>query len=135
MRRQASRNSAVSVSAQRPLGSPSWGGSAAKRETKRSSGGIGGGGYSKLEQERHRAVVDQLDLHQGAEHATRRPQPFADLFVERLGVLRAGGVDVGRPVALAAVAVERELRDAQHLAVAQRLVHPPLGVREDAQRA
>jgi len=43
MRRQAARNSACSCSAQRPYGSPSWGGSAAKRTTKRGSGAIRAG--------------------------------------------------------------------------------------------
>src|SRR4051794_36172956 len=110
MRRQAPRNSAVSVSAQRPVGSASWGGSAAKRQTKRSSGGIGGPAYSlDLDQQGHRPVVDQLDLHQRAEHAAARAQAIAHALVERLGVLRARGGDVGGPVALARVAVEREL--------------------------
>ena len=94
IRRQASRNSAVSVSAQRPDGSASCGGSAAKRVTKRSSGGIGGGGYSKLDEEGHRAVVDELDLHQRAEHPALRAEPLAHPLVERLGVLRARRVDV-----------------------------------------
>ncbi len=49
--------------------------------------------------------------------------------------LGPGGVDVRRAVALARVAVERELGDAQHLALAQRLVHAAFGVGEDAQIA
>src|SRR5262249_4121009 len=44
-------------------------------------------------------------------------------------------LDVARPVALAGVAVEGELADAEDLALAQRFVHAPLGVVEDAQRA
>src|SRR5689334_3622428 len=97
MRRQASRNSAVSVSAQRPLGSPSWGGSAAKRQTKRSSGGIGGGAYSlDLDEQGHRAVVDELDLHQRAEHPAARAEPLAHPLVERLRVLGPRGGDVRR---------------------------------------
>ena len=43
--RQAARNSACSVSAHRPYGSGSCGGSAAKRATVRSSGGIGAAAY------------------------------------------------------------------------------------------
>src|SRR6187200_2715139 len=106
MRRHAARNSACSVSAQRPLAGPSWGGSAAKRQTKRSSGGIGGAAYSlELDQQRDRAVVDELDLHARAEHAPPRSQSLAHARVERLGVLGPRGRDVGRPVALARVAV------------------------------
>ena len=96
MRRQASRNSAVSVSAQRPVAGPSWGGSAAKRGTKRSSGGIGGAAYLlHLEQQGDRAVVDELDRHLRAEHAALRAEPLAEALVQRLGVLGPRRGDVG----------------------------------------
>ena len=74
-------------------------------------------------------------VHVGAEHAAAGAEALAEALVERLGVLRAGRRDVGRAVAPAGVAVERELGDAQHLALAERLVHAALGVGEDAQRA
>ena len=45
IRRAADRNSACSVSAQRPEATGSCGGSAAKRQMKRSSGGIGAAAY------------------------------------------------------------------------------------------
>ena len=48
--------------------------------------------------------------------------------------LAGGGFAVAGPVAPASVAVEGELADAERLALVQRLVHPPLGVVEDAQR-
>ena len=64
-----------------------------------------------------------------------RTEPLAEALVQRLGVLGPRGGDVARAVALSRVAVERELADAQDLAVAERLVHPPLGVGEHAQRA
>src|SRR3954466_3484380 len=99
MRRHAARNSAVSVSAQRPDGSASCGGSAAKRVTKRSSGGIGGGGYSKLDQEGHRAVVDELGPHQRPNPPARPPEPLAPPLIQRLGVLRPRRLDVRRAVA------------------------------------
>src|SRR5688500_9832991 len=83
MRRHAARNSACSVVAQRPLGSPSWGGSAAKRQTKRSSGAIAERTL-QLHQEGHRAVVDQRDVHAGAEDAALRAQALAHALVERL---------------------------------------------------
>ena len=50
-------------------------------------------------------------------------------------MLRPRRFDVRRAVALAGVAVERELRHAQHLAVVERLVHPAVGIGEDPQRA
>ena len=62
------------------------------------------------------------------------PEALAEALVERLGELGARRADEARPVALARVAVERELADAQDLAVAERLVHAPVGVLEDAQR-
>ncbi|MDX6669939.1 MAG: hypothetical protein QOI91_302 [Solirubrobacteraceae bacterium] len=70
-----------------------------------------------------------------APNAPRRAPALAEPLVERLGVLGAGRGDVGGTVALPRVAVERELGDAQDLAVAQRLVHPSLRVREHPQRA
>src|SRR4051794_37632319 len=109
MRRHAARNSAVSVLAQRPDGSASCGGSAAKRQTKRSSGGIGGAGYSKLDEEADRPVVDQFHLHLRAEHPAPGAEPLADPLVQRLGVLGPRRVDVRGPVAPARIAVEGEL--------------------------
>src|SRR3954451_15181632 len=88
---------------------------------------------SGLEQQRDRAVVDELDLHHRAEDAALCVQPLAEALVQRLGVLRPGGGDVARAVALAGVPIERELADAQDLAVAERLVHPPVGVGEHPQ--
>src|SRR5256885_1046913 len=79
---------------------------------------------SDLEQERHGAVVDQLDVHVRAEDAARGAEAGAEAFVQRLGQRRRGSGDVGRPVALPGVAVERELADDEHLAVAEGLVHP-----------
>ena len=54
-----------------------------------------------------------------------RAEPLAEALVERLGDARAGAASVKLgPVALAGVAVERELAHAEDLAVAERLVHP-----------
>src|SRR5829696_4551074 len=89
---------------------------------------------SYLEEQRDRAVVDELDVHVGAEDAALRAEPLADASVERLCDLARRGGDPARAVARARVAVERELADAQHRAVgAQRLVHPTVGVGEDPQ--
>ena len=46
-------------------------------------------------------------------------EPLAEAVVERLGHLARGGLDVARPVAAAGIAVEGELADAEHLAVAR----------------
>ncbi len=43
------------------------------------------------------------------------------------------GHHVTRPVPATRVAVQRELADAEDLAFAERLVHPPVGIREHAQ--
>src|SRR5581483_11067446 len=113
----AASSSARSVSAQRPFGSCSCGGSAAKRGTANDSGGISGRSLGKLDEHRDRAVVHELDLHVRAEHAALGAEPGADALVERLGDLRPGGRDVARAVAFARVAVERELADDDRLAV------------------
>ena len=70
----------------------------------------------------------------GPEHAALGPEQLADQLVERLGDLRRRRAGEARPVALADVAVERELADAEDPALAQRLRHPALGVVEDPQR-
>ena len=83
-----------------------------------------------LQQDRHRPVVDQLDVHVGAEDAgldrhALGAQRLDERLVDRLAVLGRRGVGEARPVALAGVGVERELRDGQHLAadVGERQVH------------
>ena len=93
-----------------------------------------GGRLRKLDQKRHRAVVDELDLHHRPEDAALGLQAIGEALVERLGLLRSRGGDVGGAVALARVAVEGELADDEHLALrAQRLVHAAFGVGEDPQ--
>jgi apolipoprotein N-acyltransferase len=71
---------------------------------------------SEFEQDGDGAVVDQRDLHLGAEPAGRDggaepAQPGDEGDDERLGVFRAGGGDPARAAALGRVAVERELAD------------------------
>ena len=126
------------VCAQAPCGSPSWGGSAAKRQTKRSTGGMGAEAYPRpgtvqSRQVSRRSVTGPSLTSSTAISAPNTPrggaEAIAEALVERLGVLRPGGGDVRRAVAPARVAVERELRDAEHLAIAERLVHPPVARR------
>jgi apolipoprotein N-acyltransferase len=71
---------------------------------------------STFEQHGDRAVVDERDLHLGAEPAGgdggTEPAEVGDEGVdERLGVFRAGGGDPARAAAFGRVAVERELAD------------------------
>ncbi len=63
------------------------------------------------------------------------PARSQKVLIQRLGLLGGGGRDEARPVAATRVAVQRELAHAQDLALAQRLVHVPVAVGEDAQRA
>jgi hypothetical protein len=71
----------------------------------------------------------------GAERSTLRSERRAHALVERLRQLGRRGVHEARAVALARVAVERELGDAEQLAadVADRQVQLAFGVLEDAQ--
>src|SRR4051794_41941805 len=89
----AASSSTRSVSAQRPVGRFSCGGSAAKRGTMKLSGGTVRS-LRKLHEDRDGAVVDQLDLHVRAEAAAPRSQALAHALVERLGVLGRRGRDV-----------------------------------------
>lgn len=94
-----------------------------------------------MQPERHRAIVDQVNLHVGSEVAG------GDAFVaqaraggphelgEALGTERRGsGRTEARPVAAARVGSERELGDQEERApdVRERPVHPPLLVGEHA---
>ena len=95
---------------------------------------------SDLEQDRGGAVVDELDLHVGAEAAGghRRPQvPQGghDQVHQGLGVIGGRGLDPGGAAALVGVAVEGELADDQHLAggVGHRTVHHPVVIGHDPQ--
>src|ERR1700710_23199 len=87
-----------------------------------------------LEHQRHRAVVDEGHGHAGPEDALLSREPLAEAVVQRLRHLRPRRLDVAGSVALASVAIEGELADAEDLPLAQRLVHPALGVVEDPQR-
>src|SRR5215207_8951602 len=88
-----------------------------------------------LKHHRDWAVVDERDPHAGAEDALLRSDPLAEAVVEGLGQLGGSGLDVARPRSLPGVPIEGELADAEDLAVAERLVHPAVGVVEDPQRS
>src|SRR5262249_26553399 len=77
---------------------------------------------------------DQGDPHAGAEYTLGGAEPLAEAVVERLGLLAGRHLDVARPVAPVCVAVEGELADAEHLALAERLAHPSLLVLASAHR-
>src|SRR5579871_3450241 len=91
-----------------------------------------GSGY--FQEDRDGPVVDELDLHVSAEAPACRSELVADQLVERTRELRRGGAGEAGAVAAARVGVERELADAQHRALAERVVHLPCGVGEDPQR-
>src|SRR5215213_6223036 len=70
-----------------------------------------------------------------AEPAAPGVEAVAEALVQGLGDLGLGGIREARAVALASVGVERELADAEDLAIAERLVHAALRVLEDPQGA
>src|SRR4051812_6790832 len=93
-----------------------------------------------VEQQRHRAFVDDAHPHGGPKDAFRQlnaalPDEAAEFRVERLGHLGARRFGESRPVPLAGVSEQRELRDREHGAahVEDRAVHLALVVLEDAQ--
>src|SRR6266511_1077830 len=90
-------------------------------------------GRGHLQHQRHRPVVYQLHRHPGAEGPALRPEAVAEALVERLGTLGGSGPHEAWSVALAGVGVERELADAEGLAIGERLVHATVGVVEDPQ--
>src|SRR5437660_1355325 len=74
-----------------------------------------------IEDDRDRAVIDELELHLRAEHSrldrdAERAQLVAEALVERLRLLGWRGVDEARAVSLRRVGDERELGDDHHAA-------------------
>ena len=67
--------------------------------------------HSMLEQQRDGSVIDQRDRHPGPETPALGVEAVGEALVERLGLLGRRGGDERGPVALAGVAVERELAD------------------------
>src|SRR5215218_4284533 len=86
---------------------------------------------SDLEHDGDRPVVDERDPHAGAEDPLGRGGLLAEAVIERLCLLPRSGLYVARARALLRISVERELADAEDLAVAERLVHLAVGVVED----
>ena len=75
----------------------------------------------RVQDQRHRAVVDGGNLHVSAEPAVLRgiAQFFADgqeFFVQGIAQVRPGGLGEAGAATLAAVAVEGELAHHQHFA-------------------
>ena len=73
-------------------------------------------GFRSIENDRHGAGVDQLDLHARPEHAAFLVQPrpgqrCAERLVDRLGLRAGGRAGEARPVALRGVGEQRELAD------------------------
>src|SRR3954453_14274705 len=89
---------------------------------------------SDLEHHGDRPVVDERHSHAGAEDASLGAHLLAEPVIQRLGVLTGRRLDIARARPLTGVAVQRELADAEDLAIAERLVHLPAGVVEDPER-
>src|ERR1700733_14662592 len=87
-----------------------------------------------FQDDRHRTVVGQLDLHVGREAPALGAERFGGQLVEECRPLWLGGGGEARPVALARVGLEGELAHGEDLAVADRVVHAAALVGEDAQR-
>lgn len=86
------------------------------------------------------AVVDQVDLHHGAEATGFHVRhvlagAFDELLVKPFGLVGRAGAGEGGPVALLAVGVQRELRNDERLSVhiGKRAVRLAVLVLEDAQ--
>jgi hypothetical protein len=83
-----------------------------------------------IQHDGHRTVVDEFDLHVGAEHArfhamTGRPQRARDVLVEVLGRRTARRTDERGTPAATRVAEQRELRDAPPTSASARFIAPP----------
>lgn len=94
-----------------------------------------------IQQNRHRPIVDQGDLHVCAEHAAldgpgaESGQFFAEALVHRFRLRWVHGVDVAGALAASRISEQGELRDNQILAayVFAGEVHLALGLVENAQ--
>ena len=94
----------------------------------------------RVEPDRERAVVDELDGHLGPERSGRdrdaeRRERRREADIEPLGELGGGTGGEARAPATTRVGVQRELRDDERRAadLEQRQVRPAVGVTEDAQ--
>ena len=101
----------------------------------------GGTWQLTLEQNRHRAIVDQGDLHVGAENAggdvsPALPQHIDVVLVQRPRQTRFCRVTEARPIASRSVCRQGELRDDQNAAVDvhDRAVHRLQRVGKNAKR-
>jgi hypothetical protein len=94
-----------------------------------------------INDDRNRSVIDELDLHVGAELAGLdwlaqvRGELADELLVERDGYLGLGGTDIGGAIPLSRAGEQGELADNQQIAlhILDRKIHQALGIVEDAQ--
>src|SRR5262249_55067330 len=97
-------------------------------------------GFVRIQEDRDRAVVDQLDLHVGLEAAgfaahSSRANLFYEIFIELASLFgRRRGVERW-PLALADVSVKGELRDRKNCAtlIEDRAVHLAVFIFKDPQ--
>ena len=81
-----------------------------------------------------RAIVDQMHLHGRPEATTKTTQSVANALVQRLGQFRCRSSGESWTRTAARICAERELTDAEDLAVAEGFVHLAISVLEDPQR-
>jgi hypothetical protein len=94
--------------------------------------------FSAIQQQRHRAVVQQSDVHMSLKGACFDRQGLTSqisgyTLIQRVRFLRPSGFNETRTSAFAAVTVQRELADEQNGAadIRQSQIHLPVGIFED----
>src|SRR5712664_1463228 len=94
----------------------------------------------RIQQQRHRPLIDDAHLHGGPEYSLAdlhpaRPHLLAELRIERLRYLRPCRIDETRPGPLPGISEQRELRDGQDPSanIQHGSIHLPLLILEHAQ--
>ena len=93
-----------------------------------------------IDDDRHRAIVDEGDVHHGSKAALSdgfgkaRGEEFTELLVERFGVVGFGGANEGGTISLFGAGVEGELADDEGVAIRREkgMIHASFLVFKDA---
>jgi len=101
---------------------------------------VGGLSFSTIQKKGHRPVIDEMNLHPGLKLSSLNRntllfQSEDQLFIEAFRCGWFFSLCERRPSSLAAVAIEGELRDEQHLTtrLSQRKVEFSRGILEDSE--
>src|SRR3954470_3588823 len=96
--------------------------------------------FFRVEQDRHRTVIHQLDLHHRLKDARLAAKPqranaLDEMLVELARLLRPRRIVERRALALSHIPIERELRDGEHRApdIRYRQIHLSSVIFKDAQ--